>query len=309
MLLVLLLVLAGAGAARAHIDTFGTPDPYWQNLAGGSRGSIEPVGPGAPAAPAVHPWLLRGYIFGVVALLAAFAARGARRLLPELLADLREAGDLAEVRTVEVVPPSRRREADFVLGAAGAIVIGAILVIAPGGGAASGSHDLLPFQVLFRDAPPAVQRMYREMQEGLLEAERRRGATGRWPAVEPLAAEGIPPFAPAHPPYRWRLAQGGSIVNYVGMSESDGAAFLALVQEPDPNAVEPPATAPLDETHHRLADDTLLHVSIWYRPGQLRPPSTDLVTEPAAGGWIQVLVGGQPVASARSTSGSRTAGS
>src|SRR5437764_972932 len=83
------------------------------------------------------------------------------------------------------------------------VTAGALVAIAPGSGAGNGpcAGDLPLFQVRFRDSSPTVQRMYREMEEGLLEAERRRAATKTWPAVATLAAEGIPPFAPARPLY------------------------------------------------------------------------------------------------------------
>jgi hypothetical protein len=210
--------------------------------------------------------------------------------------EARTGGDA--IRTVDVLPPSGRRETGLVLGAAAAIFIGALLVIAPGSGYSGSENgtrvgDLLPFQMLFRDAPPPVQRMYREMQEGLLEAEHRRAATRLWPAVDTLAAQGIPPFAPTRPPYRWSLAQDGVFVNYLGLPEPDGPAFLALVQEPDPNAIDAAPAALLDEAHHRLADGTLLHVSIWFRAAAAAVPADRPLTQPAAAGWTQVLVGRQ----------------
>ena len=296
---ILVITMLSGSAVRAHTDTFGTPDPYWQNLARGSssgRGRIAADGTTAVAG-AVHPRLLRAYLYTVGALFVAWAVRGVRRVLPELLLDTEEArtgGDA--IRTVDVLPPSGRRETGLVLGAAAAIFIGALLVIAPGSGY-SGSEtgtrvgDLLPFQMLFRDAPPPVQRMYREMQEGLLEAEHRRAATRLWPAVDTLAAQGIPPFAPTRPAYRWSLVQDGVFVNYVGLPEPDGPAFLALVQEPDPNAIDAAPATLLDEVHHRLADGTLLHVSIWFHAAAAAVPADRPLTQPAAAGWTQVLVG------------------
>jgi hypothetical protein len=299
--MVLLVTVLSGDAARAHIDTFGTPDPYWQNLANGSsdgRGQMAVNGTTAVGG-VVHPWLLRAYLYTIAALFVALAIRGVRRVLPELVLNLEEertGGDA--IRTVEVLPRSGRRETGLVLGAAAAIFVGALVVIAPGSGYSGSENgpragDLLPFQILFRDAPPPVQRMYREMQEGLLEAEYRRAATKLWPAVGTLAAEGIPPFALARPPYRWSLAQDGVFVNYVGLPEPGGPAFLALVQEPDPDAIDA-APAPLDEAHHRLADGTLLHVSIWFRAAAAAAvPADRPLTQPAAAGWTQVLVGRQ----------------
>src|SRR5437870_13103281 len=83
------------------------------------------------------------------------------------------------------------------------------------------NRNLLPFQVLVRDRPPTEQRMFRELQEGLLEAEARRSMTGAWPAVPALADEGIPPFAldptARGTRYDWSLIQSGTVVNYPGI--------------------------------------------------------------------------------------------
>jgi hypothetical protein len=293
MVVALLVAVPGGDPAWAHVDTLGAPDPYWQRLANGGR----TVADGTTAvAGAVHPGFLAAYMCVVAAVLLLLAVIGIRRMLPDLLASSADAITGADtIRTIEVLPPSARREAQVVLAVAAAIVVGAVLVIAPGhGGVRDGARagDLLPFQVLFRDAPAPVERMYRELQEGLLEAERRRAATGRWPAVEVLAADGIPPFAPARPPYRWRLAQDGPVVNYLGHPEPDGPAFLALVQEPDSGVVDPGAGAALDEFHHRLSDGTLLHVSIWFRAPAAGVPDDRPLAQPAATGWTQVVVGG-----------------
>jgi hypothetical protein len=193
---------------------------------------------------------------------------------------------------VEVRPPSARRETGFVLIAATAIAGGALLVIAPGSGAGieSGTRDLLPFQLRFRDAPPAVQRIYRELQEGVLEAERRRAATKAWPAVVTLTAEGIPPFVLTRPPYHWALVRDGVFIDYLGLPDASGPAFLVLIQEPDPNTTDATDTSPADEVHHRLPDGTLLHVSLWFRDGPSSVLPDRPITQPAAAGWTQVVV-------------------
>ena len=289
-IVVLLVTVLSGSTARAHIDTFCTPDPSWRQIAADGASAV---------AGAVHPWLLRAYVYAIGALFVAFAVHGVRRVRSELFLDLEEVRTRGDtIRTVEVLPPSGRRETGAVLAIAAAIVFGAFLVIAPGPGYSGSGNgpragDLLPFQMLFRDAPPPVQRMYREMQEGLLEVESRRAATKLWPAVSTLAAQGIPPFALTSPPYRWSLAQEGVFVDYVGVPEADGPAFLALVQEPDPNAIDAAPAALLDEVHHRLADGTLLHVSIWFRAAAAAVPVDRPLTQPAAAGWTQVLVGRQ----------------
>jgi hypothetical protein len=205
---------------------------------------------------------------------------------------------------VEVLPPSASGETRLVLRASAAIVFGALFVIGlhagtagPGGGPRAG--DLAPFQVLFRDASPAVQLMFRELQEGVREAENGRAAGGRWPAVGSLAEQGVPPFASdavAKPGYRWRLVQDGVYVNYLGVPApgSSAADFLVLIQEPASGSVEPGvASPPPDELHHRLTDGTPLQVSIWFRAGGSPAPDGAAITRPFAEGWTQVLAGSQ----------------
>ena len=200
----------------------------------------------------------------------------------------------------------------------------------------------MPYQRLFRGLGGEDQRLFRELQEGLLEAENVRSSTRRWPAPGTLAGRGVPPFADAAGRggrrfYRWQLRQEGPIVNYLGVpADRRDPAFLLLVQEPDPGAPAqglPPggpaggagpdqgpgaiaggagaagadAAQATDEVHHRLADGTLLHVSVWLRQapaaaagaGAAGPsaraddPGRDpgVIAVPYARGWTQLLVG------------------
>jgi hypothetical protein len=203
--------------------------------------------------------------------------------------------------TVEIRPPSVRQETVNVLKAAGAVVIVvAAYLFRPAmfggadGRAASRPADLLPFQTLVRDAPGADQRMFRELREGLLEAERIRATTGKWPDAAALANEGIPPFAPdptrKDVTYRWSTLVQGTTVNYVGIPNTAAApAWLMVVIEPEAGA--PPDPAPNDETHHRLPDGTTLHVSIWEVPERTRRSGFSAVQLPQNEGWTQLLVG------------------
>ena len=172
------------------------------------------------------------------------------------------------VRTVEIAPPSARAETWNVLRAAALIVLATWIYIADtaapagsgagapgrsGEAAALEARDLMPYQRLFRSLGGDDQRMFRELQEGLLEAENARSSTRRWPAPAALAAQGIPPFADAagrggRRLYRWQLRREGPIVNYLGMpADRRDPAFLLLVQEPDSPAPgggsSPPAAA------------------------------------------------------------------
>lgn len=206
--------------------------------------------------------------------------------------------DALECRTVDVLPPSASGEGRLVFQAMGAIVFGALLVVGLHGsqGSSVAAPGLAPFQTLFRDAAPGVQRLFRETQEGLAEAERVRAASGQWPSPAVLAGQAIPPFADAAPAYAWRLARDGRTFAYVGAPSSVGRAdtpsFLAVIQEPPPGYSETvPPNAPPDETHHRLADGTLLHVTLWFRADGADLRDDAVMTQPFAAGWTQVLAG------------------
>jgi hypothetical protein len=199
-----------------------------------------------------------------------------------------------EIRRVRIEPLSMRTELGNVMRLAMAIVIGVWLYLASAlGGDGTAQRNLLPFQALIETRTSAEQRMFREIQEGLLEAEARRSTTGAWPAVAALAAEGVPPFA-ADPTttgtYRWRLDRAGMSITYLGIPNQPGMpAWLLLVQEPEPGA--PPDPAKEDEEHHRLIDGTKLHVSTWLHPDGNRVAS-GFVRLPQANGWTQLYVVG-----------------
>ncbi len=209
---------------------------------------------------------------------------------------------------MEITPPSARREAANVLRLAAVILLVTWVYLAntaaPQAGA-SGRTNLVSFQKLFRDLGPNDQRMFRSLQEGLLEAENLRASSGAWPAPAALAEQGIPPFAVdpiAKQKYTWSLHHEGILVNYLGLpaasstaaaaaAAADQPAYLILVQEPTPGA--PPDRAPSDEEHHRLPNGDVLHVSVWMhdRGGKL---ADSLFGLPEADGWTQLLAGSSP---------------
>jgi hypothetical protein len=212
-------------------------------------------------------------------------------------------------RRVEVHAPSARAEAFGVVRVAALIAGAAWIYIAnataPAGREARVESSRPPYQKLFRELAGPDQRMFRALQEGLLEAENARAASGAWPPAAALAAQGIPPFAAdpiaaarATGSYRWTLRREGLVVNYLGVPATAGRpAFLLLVQEPDPLAPPHPQViaTPGDEEHHRLRDGTLLHVSIWLRAGG--PSRRDgVIAVPPAEGWTQLVTGSQPTA-------------
>jgi hypothetical protein len=201
------------------------------------------------------------------------------------------------IRRIEVRPLSARIEFGNVVRFGMVVVISVWMYLATDGGsfhgAAADRRHLLPFQTLIQDRPPTEQRMFRELQEGLLEAEARRADAGSWPAVDRLAADGIPPFAPDPTakagPYDWRAIVSGTFVNYLGVPRRPGApAWLVLIQEPDPGAAPDPARE--DEEHHRLVNGAMLHVSTWIRIDPNIAPR--IVRAPQAEGWTQLYAVG-----------------
>ena len=206
------------------------------------------------------------------------------------------------IRTTEIRPPSVRAETLNVAKAAAAvIVVVAAYLFRPSFGGDSvadsrRSSTLLPYQKLVADSPPVEQRTFRDLQEGLLEAERIRATTGRWPDIAALEAEGIPPFAsdPTRkgPSYKWTSVRQDWTTNYVGVpSDPSAPAWTLVILEPAPG--EPPDPAPNDETHHRLADGTTLHVTIWTIPEHSRRSGFAALRLPQNEGWTQLMVGGR----------------
>jgi hypothetical protein len=191
----------------------------------------------------------------------------------------------------EVQPLSARAELLILVRAAMAIVAGVFVYVATtvGGGASPSERNLMPFQKLIADRPFDEQRMFRELQEGLLEAEAIRFTENAWPATSALADAGIPPFA-ADPTrrraYDWRLNRNGTLVNYLGLpKDHDGPAWLIVVLEPEPGV--PPDQPFEDQEHHRLLNGAMLHVATWVHPNG-RAIADRIVRMPQTEGWIQL---------------------
>jgi hypothetical protein len=200
------------------------------------------------------------------------------------------------VRTVEIAPASSGDEEVWVFLTAGFICLCVIYVLIfqlYGGPKSQTLNTALPYQVLFRDLPGVEQRIFREMQEGVTEAVRVRGTTGTWPAVEALANDGIPPFAPDaldKAALRWEQRRDGLVTTYLGTPArvADSPAYLILIVEPAPGAGEQPVPAVVDEEHQLLADGTLVHVTYWKHPGA--PSAAAASADPALRGWSQIRV-------------------
>ena len=194
-------------------------------------------------------------------------------------------------RRVAVELLSTQQELVHIIRVAVLIVLGVWLYLASALGDTSATRkNLLPYQTVIQNRPDADQRMFRELQEALLEAERERSTDGTWPEVPALADQGIPPFAidptAKNAAFRWQLLKSGTLVNYLGIPDRAGVpAWLLLVQEPDPGV--PPDQNFEDEEHNKLLDSTMLHVSTWtYADGT--HASGKIVRLPQAEGWTQI---------------------
>jgi hypothetical protein len=201
-------------------------------------------------------------------------------------------------RTVVVRSPSMLGEGAAVLRAVAVIAIGAALVMGTklGGGEAEksggGAPELSPDLVAFRALPGDDQRMYRRCLEGLGEAEEVRARTGAWPDAGELAARGIPPFARDpldRAGYRWRMLRDATLVNYLGVPEaaSGRPTLLIVIAEPEPG-MPPDPTAVVDESHHKLRDGTVLHVSI--SAGTARTLGRPIATPAFEDGWRRIVM-------------------
>ena len=195
------------------------------------------------------------------------------------------------IRTEEIRSPSARSESLFVMKACFHVLFwSAFVILARQETGATAVIPESPFDVRFSDMPSPEQRIFRGLQEGLLEAEAIRAKSGQWPTAEALAAEGVPPFAQdpidkAH--FVWRKIQDTTLVNYVGSSA--GRGFIAIIVEPEPGTASDPRSDPAqeDESHHRLADGTMIHVNVHVGPG-LAPDSPPVAFVNPELGWRRV---------------------
>lgn len=193
------------------------------------------------------------------------------------------------VRTVSVQPPSLLRETKAVgLALLQISIISAIAINASRPDRADASAGLLADEIAFEKLDPDEQRLYRGALEAVTELEDARNK-GAWPTVEELANRLVPPFA--EDPldrfgYRWKLTRDKLVANYVGIpTNPDRPTLIIGIVEPEPGAAE---VTEVDETHHKLADGTMIHVGI-YR-GSLRTMPTSPMSQFSFGdGWRRIV--------------------
>lgn len=194
------------------------------------------------------------------------------------------------VRTVSVQPPSLVRESKAVgLALLQIAIVSAIAINASRPSKADPASGLQADEIAFAKLDADEQRLYRSSLEGLSELEDARNAKGAWPAIEELAARFVPPFA--EDPldrfgYRWTMLRDKLVVNYIGIPRDDARPTLVIAAvEPEPGAAE---VAEVDETHHKLADGTLIHVGI-YRGTLRTAPSAPMSQFSFGEGWRRIV--------------------
>lgn len=193
----------------------------------------------------------------------------------------------------EVRTPSLRREVLQLLPWLAAVaVLWTGGVFAQRARAARPEDTFAAWQRSYLELAAPEQRLYRQLREGILEAENARAATGAWPEPASLAADGVPPFAgdALSPALTWTRRQHGVYVNYLGVpADGRGQRWLVLFIEPEPGllrgANEPPP--PVDEEHHTLPDGMALHVTVWTTADP--KPVDEVLAFPVAEGWTQRL--------------------
>ncbi len=207
----------------------------------------------------------------------------------------------AGTRLEEIAAPTTRAELVSVIRVGMAVSLGVWLYLVSSGvamdsatGGAAQRKNLLPFQSVVQDRRPDDQRLFRELQVGLIESQNIRSTSGTWPDVPTLIEQGIEPFAPDPTRkavrYEWRMQRDGYYVTYRGVPDRpDAPAWLAVFQEPNPELPAEPYQN--DEEHARLLDGTVVHVSIWFHPAGSRMP-THSVRVPQGEGWTQVFAVG-----------------
>ena len=152
--------------------------------------------------------------------------------------------------------PSGGRESTRVLGLAAVVVLAVAVYLALKSSALEtpGAASLLPYQELVATLVGADQAMFADLTKQVIDVEGMRAVEGQWPDAGRLKV--LTGFT-------WTASREGYFLNYLATPGGDpsAAAWLLVIQEPDPQAPVDPA--PNDETHHRLADGTVLHVAIW----------------------------------------------
>jgi hypothetical protein len=186
--------------------------------------------------------------------------------------------------------PSGGRENTRVLALAALVVLAVAVYLALRSSAleSPGAASLLPYQELAATLVGADQALFADLTKQMVDVEAMRAAEGRWPDAGRLKS--LTGFT-------WTASREGYFLNYLATPGGDpsAAAWLLVIQEPDPQAPVDPA--PNDETHHRLSDGTVLHVSIWTHRfgGQI---DRKFVRQPERSGWTQVLTAPVPPAPA-----------
>lgn len=181
-------------------------------------------------------------------------------------------------RTVR--PPSAAREAAGV-GVALAIVLvaGALRVLSLD---RSGASAASPATTVLAGADQTLFQALLVSVDPIADLKRR---TGAWPEIPALAADEIPPFAPAFLPAEargldWKRRADGASADYTGLDpKGRRTAFLLRVSEKSTGGLDQGMPTRAVRAGPRIAAE------VWILKGATAPPGTF----PSADGWYQLV--------------------
>lgn len=185
---------------------------------------------------------------------------------------------IAPARTVR--PPSAAREAAGVGAALAAVLIaGALRVLTLD---RSGASSAIPATAALAGAEQTVLQALLVSVDAIADLKRK---TGSWPEIPALAADEIPPFAPALLAAEargldWKRRADGASADYTGLDpKGSRTAFLLRVSEKSTGGLDQGIPTRAARAGPRVAAE------VWILKGGKAPPGAF----PATDGWYQLV--------------------
>jgi hypothetical protein len=188
--------------------------------------------------------------------------------------------DLVNAPGRSVPPPSAAREAAGVAAALAIVLIaGALRVLSLD---RSGASAASPATTVLAGADQTLFQALLVSVDAIADVKRR---TGAWPEIPALAADEIPPFAPALLPgeargLEWKRRANATSADYVGLdSKGRRTAFLLRVSEKSSGGLDQGMPTRAVRAGPRIAAE------VWILKGATAPPGAF----PSADGWYQLV--------------------
>lgn len=187
---------------------------------------------------------------------------------------------VAESPGRNVRPPSAAREAAGAGAAVAAVLMaGALRVLTLD---RSGASSASPATTVLAGADQTVYQALLVSVDGIVSVKKK---TGTWPETAALAAEELPPFAPALLPaeargLEWKRRAEGASADYTGLDLAGRrTSFLLRLSEKPKGGLDQSMPARTGRSGPRLGAE------IWIRKGATAPPGAF----PASEGWYQLV--------------------